>query len=99
MRELTKKEWLKERWWAVLLYLGMTIAVIIPCLGELSNPTASLGYLWFCRILPLIMVGVCILLIKSDPHFVGKCLNCDKTLVVVEDTCSRCGTKTEIQHL
>jgi cytochrome bd-type quinol oxidase subunit 2 len=93
MRELTKKEWMKERWWAVLLYLGMTIAVIVSCRVGLNNPTMSWGCMWFCRILPFTMAGVCIWLITSDQHLVGKCLNCDKTLVVVEDTCSCCGTK------
>lgn len=87
MRKLTMKEWFKERWWAVLLYFSMAITAIIFSLREISNPIMSWG-LFFT------IVGICVWLIANDSRLVGKCSNCGKTLVVVDDIC-RCGKKIE----
>jgi len=99
MHKLTKREWLRARWWAVLLYLGMTMIVVVSCWAGLSNPIMSQGCLWFCRILPFAMVGACIWLITSDPYLVGKCPCCGKVLLVNECVCPRCRLKVEGWYL
>lgn len=98
MRKLTKKEWLKARWWAILLYLGMTITVTVFCLKGFNNPTISLGELWLRRILPLIIIGASIFFIVNDSCLVGKCLKCGKTLIVLNDTCPHCGSTFSITN-
>lgn len=96
IQRLTRKEWLKERWFVILLYLVVTMALIIPYVVGLSDPTMTLGKLLGCLILGCVGVGIGVLLITSDSRCVGKCLKCGKILLVVEDTCPCCGTKTEI---
>jgi len=86
MRKLTKYEWFRARWWAVLLYLVIGIGVVASCWLRVGN-------FWFCGILTLVVAGFCAWLISCDHLLVEKCPKCGKVLVIVDEVCSHCGTK------